>query len=227
MRAMIHTFFVLFLVFSAQTAHAAMPGNPANATRYDVTVKKVELCSDAACTQTFVIGSSTKVFDIASASAGADVGSYVDIAGVPLHQTWTHVRVTIAPDIVITSSGTDQNGTPCNTNSGNTDSSHTALGAALALSASAQTLYVPNINAFAPDAPSAADFAAYDATKEDNSDVVITYPLTSPYINTDGTMPTVRVTFDTQSAVRFYDAGSGAVCRVFPAPPTVTIAVAS
>ena len=46
------------------------------ATEYIVTVKKIELCEDSACATSTTVGDSKMGVDIASVSAGADIGSY-------------------------------------------------------------------------------------------------------------------------------------------------------
>ena len=45
----------------------------ATPTKYEVTMKKVELCTSSACTTTTVLAEKDGTFNIASASAGADV----------------------------------------------------------------------------------------------------------------------------------------------------------
>jgi hypothetical protein len=226
LRAICATIVAAFMLPAA--AGAATPGTSASPTGYKVTVTKVELCRTSACSSPFVIGSVTRDFDIASATAGSDVGSYISLSGIPLYQTWSYVRVTLDPAFVITASGNDDQGTACNTDSTDASSGHTALGIATAVAASAQTLYVPDYNAFAAGVPSqAADFTPKNLDKTAGGNLTVLYPLTSPY-TCKGTMPKIEVKFDTSNSVNFYDingAGAGGQCRAYPMPPTVTITV--
>ncbi|MDK9720725.1 MAG: hypothetical protein OEL53_06025 [Rhodospirillales bacterium] len=219
---------VLALPMFYASASATMPGNFADATRYDVTIRKIELCESSACNSPYVAASlSGKIFDIASVGAGSSVGSLVDLKSIPLYRIWSHVRVTLAPYFAITATGTDDAANTCWTNSANTASSHTALGVSTTGGggpATAQTLYVPNVNAFGASVPSSSDYSSYGVSKTDNSDVVVTYALTAPYV-CKGVMPTITVKFDTKNSIKFYDSsgGGGATCTSYPAPPTVTI----
>jgi len=53
------------------------------ATEYEITMKKVELCSDATCTTPITVGEIDMAADIAAADAGATVGNYASTAGIP------------------------------------------------------------------------------------------------------------------------------------------------
>jgi hypothetical protein len=214
----------IFFIFP-QISYAAFPGNFADAQAYNISVTKVELCRSSSCSNPFILGSGSKTFDISSSTAGSDVGSYVSIQGIPLHQTWSHVRVTLSTTMTIAGSGTDQNGNSCKTDSTNGASGHAALGVAInaAGSGTTQTLVVPNVNAFGAGVPSAGDYSGYSLSKSDNANsMTVTYALSRPY-TCKGKMPRIAVQFDTKNTLKFYDAGGGGVCRVYPMPPTVTI----
>ena len=75
----------------APSSLAAIPGAARAASEYQVTVKRVDLCTDSACSTFVTIGSGNKVFDIASVAAGAAVGSYADVGGLAAGITYTHV----------------------------------------------------------------------------------------------------------------------------------------
>ena len=83
-----------FLTFS--NAYAA--SGTGEATEYRVTLKKVELCNDAACTTTVLVGERDMLADIAAADAGATVGNFASTAGIP-GGTYTHIRITISRSI--------------------------------------------------------------------------------------------------------------------------------
>ncbi|MGB0684335.1 MAG: hypothetical protein ACPGOV_16640 [Magnetovibrionaceae bacterium] len=214
----------------SESAQATFPGNFANASAYDISLTRIELCQDAACTNSFVIGTGSQTFDIAGVGAGSDVGSYVDISGIPIGETWTHVRATLSTTITVTASGTDDQGTACCTDATDTTSSHTALGVGTngACTATRQSLVVPNVDGFGASLPSSDDYQGFNISKSDNaSTMTIVYPLAEPYV-CKGEMPIIEVKFDTQSTLKFFDtngAGAGNQCRLYPMPPTVTIAV--
>ncbi len=63
------------------------------ATEYIVTMEKVELCEDSACASSTTVGDSSKPVDIASVTAGADIGSYAATTGLPLGTTFSHLRM--------------------------------------------------------------------------------------------------------------------------------------
>ena len=71
------------------------------ATKYEVEIQKVELCSAASCANAVVVASSTASFDIGSVGVGAAVGNYANLDGVPAG-VYTHVRTTISPSITFT-----------------------------------------------------------------------------------------------------------------------------
>ncbi|MED5429910.1 MAG: hypothetical protein VX864_00735, partial [Pseudomonadota bacterium] len=80
---------ILFLSFIVSVELYAASGTPSS---YKPTVTKVELCSSSSCSDPIVLGSSSKEFDIASVTAGADVGNYLSDFSITLGRTYTHVR---------------------------------------------------------------------------------------------------------------------------------------
>ena len=217
---------LVFVAISSVMAHSALLGNAVPATRYDITIKKVELCGDANCSRVFVVGESTRSFDIAGATAGADVGGYIDISGIPLFQTWSHVRVTLASQMVITASGNDDQGQACQSDQTDASANHTTPGVGIAAAGAGtpQTVFIPDVGSFAGN-PTAGDYTGFNMSKVNGGDATIVFPLAQPYI-CQGVMPTITVKFDTQTAAAFVDtngAGAGQSCRLYPRPPVVTI----
>lgn len=213
-------------VLVAQPAAAAIPGAATAATRYDVTVNKVELCSDATCSTAVVLGSGDSVFNIASVSAGAQIGSYARTTGLPIGQTFTHLRVTIDSEFVIAGQGNDNGAQVCGTDSTNAASNHTAVGTGIvgggAGSGTAQTLFIPDVGSQAGN-PTLGDYAGFNMVKADGGDAVITYPLTAAY-TVQPQPPVVEVIFNTSQALGLVQTGAG-TCGVFPRPPDVTITI--
>jgi hypothetical protein len=218
-------------------AYAAFPGTPATPTIYQVTVNLVELCtgSDGAgsCTAPVVLGSSTSQFDIASVGAGAVVGSYANVSNLPIGPTFTHIRVTIDPAIVISAIGTDTaNGgpAPCSTSASGGGSVNAASRATFPLAAPQRaTVFVPAIGTYTlggrPSPVTEADFQTPGSNyyiKRPTGSVQITYNLTAPFKPVAGQQPKVTVKFNVTNAVGFMWSG---VCEVFPEPPSVTITI--
>ncbi len=213
-------------------AQAALPGNRVDVTEYIVTIKKVELCTDSSCSSSVVLGSGDQNFDIAGVNAGAEVGSYANTSGLPIGQTFTHVRVTISATLTVTATGNDNGGNTCYTKTTpNTASGATTLGNTSGQGAPAQSMSV-----VIPDTtdggggitggPTNADYATYNMVKADGGDPQITYPLTAPF-TVGAEEPTITVKFDTKNAFVFVDTSGlgGSTCSFYPFPPVVTITI--
>ena len=79
------------------------------ATTYQITMKKIELCTaaplanehDTTCTGATVVGTGNKIFDVASVTAGAEVGSFVSTAGLPIGTTFTHAKPTMNREFTV------------------------------------------------------------------------------------------------------------------------------
>jgi len=209
----------LFVIASNSIAYAgAIAGTTgAAATRYDVTVTKVELCQEAACTNTFTLGQTTKTFDIASASAGADVGNYISLKGIPKFRTWSHVRATLSTDFSITA----DDGT-CKT-TGGTSANRGAWAAGVTTATVAtvapSVLKLPNSATVVTALGAGFNYTTYGITQTDDAtSFTMTIALSSPY-TCIGKMPRVEIKFDTSAAF-----GHDATCTImFPQPPTITI----
>jgi len=209
----------LFVIASNSIAYAgAITGTTGvSASRYDVTVTKVELCQEAACTNTFTLGQTTKTFDIASASAGADVGNYISLKGIPMFRTWSHVRATLSTDFSITA-----NDGTCMTN-GNTSANRGAWAASVAAGAAgtetASVLKLPNSALVVAALGAGFNYTTYGIIQTDSAtSFTMTTALSTPY-TCIGKMPRVEIKFDTSAAFG-YTGGCG---QMFPQPPTITI----
>ena len=72
-------FAFIFLFFNKSYAASGT----GEATEYQVTMEKVELCEDSACSSSTTVGEVDKTIDIASSDSGADVGNYAATTGLP------------------------------------------------------------------------------------------------------------------------------------------------
>jgi len=96
------TFFTILSIFaSANIAFSATVSGAPDV--YRVTLYEMALCSDSSCSDPKIIGSndSGRDFDIASASAGQNVGSFVDSLSNIDNGTYSHVRFVIGRSFVI------------------------------------------------------------------------------------------------------------------------------
>ena len=219
--------FTFFIVERGYTA--SDQGQP---TQYQVTMKKVELCTDLACTSPYVVGERDMDADIASVSAGADVGNFAPTTGIPPGIVYTHLRVTISRTFTITASISVDGGL-CRTDGGdNATATQMTVGASSG-TAVAETMYLVNAGSYG-----ASDGTRDGAVGSSNIDIdysspssaksmtvsgdnaVMTYELASPYQKTLRA-PVIKVKFNTSTAVGVEDTA----CSMWVNEPSVTISL--
>ena len=226
-------FFILFFTFfiCGKAFAADANGEP---TQYQVTMKKVELCTDLACTSPYVVGERDMDADIASVTAGADIGSFAPTTGIPPGIVYTHLRVTISRTFTITASISVGAGL-CRTDGGdNANATQMTVGASSG-TAVAETMYLVNAGGYGPsDGTRDGDVDAADNDIDvDYSDpnpaktmtvsgdnAVMVYELTAPYQKTLRA-PVIKVKFDTSTAVGV----ENTACAMYINEPSVTISL--
>ena len=177
------------------------------ATEYEITMKKVELCSDATCTTPITVGERDMAADIAAADAGATVGNYASTAGIP-SGTYSHIRITISRTIQITGTVVISDSSSCFTDGG-TDNVADNLLVTTATSASSTTMYLVNDDSYevgtgTTDSENIAigytnpTYATSMSVSGDNA--VMIYELTEPYTRLLKA-PVIKVAFNTENAV--------------------------
>lgn len=176
------------------------------ATEYEITMKKVELCSDATCTTPITVGEIDMAADIAAADAGATVGNYASTAGIP-SGTYSHIRITISRTIQITGTVVISGSSSCFTDGG-TDNVADHLLATTATSASSTTMYLVNDDVYAAGTGATGSditigytnptYATSMSVSGDNA--VMIYELTEPYTRLLKA-PVIKVAFNTENAV--------------------------
>ena len=82
---------------------------------YIVTVNSMDLCEDAACSSYARIGNVSKNFDIASVSAAADVGTYVDEFFLEIGKVYTHARWNLNRAMTVKGGASVGGGVTCST----------------------------------------------------------------------------------------------------------------
>ena len=170
--------------------------------------------------------------DIASVTAGADVGNYAPTTGIPIGKTYTHLRVTIGRTFQVTGSVDLSSGDDCWTNGGKAASTtQMVLGKTSVGSGAVQTKMILT---------DAGNYGAADGTKDSASNItmsydsptyassmsvsgdnaVMIYKLTSAY--TAGLKPpAIRIKFDVSSAI----GAENTACAMWVEEPLVTIAL--
>ena len=177
------------------------------ATEYEITMKKVELCSDATCTTPITVGEIDMAADIAAADAGATVGNYASTAGIP-SGTYSHIRITISRTIQITGTVVISDSSSCFTDGG-TDNVADNLLVTTATSASSTTMYLVNDDSYEVGTGTTDSehitigytnpkYATSMSVSGDNA--VMIYELTEPYTRLLKA-PVIKVAFNTENAV--------------------------
>ena len=177
------------------------------ATEYEITMKKVELCSDATCTTPITVGERDMAADIAAADAGATVGNYASTAGIP-SGTYSHIRITISRTIQITGTVVISDSSSCFTDGG-TDNVADNLLVTTATSASSTTMYLVNDDKYEVGTGTTDSenitigytnptYASSMSVSGDNA--VMIYELTEPYTRLLKA-PVIKVAFNTENAV--------------------------
>lgn len=177
------------------------------ATEYEITMKKVELCSDATCTTPITVGERDMAADIAAADAGATVGNYASTAGIP-SGTYSHIRITISRTIQITGTVVISGSSSCFTDGG-TDNVADNLLVTTATAASSTAMYLVNDDSYEVGTGTTDSenitigytnptYATSMSVSGDNA--VMIYELTEPYTRLLKA-PVIKVAFNTENAV--------------------------
>ena len=243
---------LLLVLFIASSNAATVKGA---ASVYKITMKKLEICTASTgvtnCDGAVIIGTGTKVIDIAAVDAGAVAGSYGNAALLPLGTTYTHMRVTILRKFTVkTSAAIDTTGTPdaCVTQQA-TDSAYGGGGESTRKFTHAITvaddgtvaemnLYLTNdsysvcLNANCGSTAagtndySSPTYATYmeghDA--DTGTEHIMIFALTAPYTVTM-IPPTIDISFGTQEAIGATDPGGGSRCMMLAFEPVCTITI--
>ena len=221
-------FVLLFTFFIIERGYTASDeGQP---TQYQVTMKKVELCTDLACSTTYTVGERDMDADIASVSAGADIGAYAPTTGIPPGIVYTHLRVTISRTFTVTASISVDGGL-CRTDGGNNANATQMTVGASSGTAVAETMYLVNAGSYGAsdgtrdgDVGSSnidVDYSSPESAKSmtvSGDNAVMVYELTAPYQKTLRA-PVIKVKFNTATAIGVEDTA----CSMYINEPKVSI----
>ena len=201
-------------------------------TQYHVTMKNVVLCTDLACTSPYVVGEKDMDADIASVTAGADVGSFAPTTGIPPGIVYTHLRVTISRTFTVIASISVDGGL-CRTDGGNNANATQMTVGASSGTAVAETMYLVNAGSYgAGDGTRDGDegssnidigYSSPSSAKTmsvSGDNAVMVYELTAPYQKTLRA-PVIKVKFNTATAIGVEDTA----CSMYINEPSVTISL--
>ena len=228
--------YVLFLhfFFINSVFAATITGTP---TKYETTMSKFELCTSSACTTTTVLGDKTATFNIASASAGADVGDWISSFALEVGTTYTHVQATINVTFTIAGYITDDdsNGLTadyCVTAASPSTAASATTPAIVAESSSTSNAdmswVVPNMTG-SDYGDLTTSFGTNGITKTDGASTITWIgALTSAYTPTANSAPKFTMSFDVTNMLQAYgtEVSSGVYdCAIYVKPPAVSISI--
>ena len=233
MKLVIYVLFVHFFFMNSVFA-GTITGTP---TKYETTMTKFELCTSSACTTTTVLGTKTATFNIASASAGADVGDWISSFSLEVGTTYTHVQATINVTFTIAGYITDDN-----TNGISEDYCVTVASPETAASATTPAIQagsnsttnadmswvVPNMTG-TDYGNLTTSFGTNGITKTDGASTITWIgALTSSYTPTASSAPKFTMSFDVTNMLQAYgtEVSSGVYdCAIYVKPPAVSISI--
>ena len=202
-------------------------------TKYETTMTKFELCTSSACTTTTVLGEKTATFDIASASAGADVGDWISSFALDVGTTYTHVQATINVTFTIAGYIEDDgsNGLDADSYCVTVASPSTAASATTpAIQAESTTTTNADMSWVVPNMTGTdygnltTSFGTNGITKTDGASTITWIgALTSSYTPTASSAPKFTMSFDVTNMLQAY--GSGGNCAIYVKPPAVSISI--
>ena len=215
----IYSFLLNFVFCTSLFAAAATPSS------YKPTVTKVELCTSSSCSDPVVLGTTTKEFDIASASVGADVGTYLSDFTITLGKTYTHMRSTISSTFKVTGTVTVGSET-CNTVASPSVASTATLTAKNATDGTLAEMEwtIPDANGGGDYSDLTSTFASNGTSKTDGaSTFTFTVALAIPYTPKSTDAPTIRMAFNVADTLTATE--SGGTCVMYLTPPIQTVTI--
>ena len=215
----------LFLFQNAYSADAH--GQP---TQYEVTMKKVELCTDLACTSPFILGEKTMAADIVPTEGGTDVGNYAPTSGIPPGIVYTHLRVTLDRTFKITGNVT-VGSKECATDGGNNAGATQMTVGTDGGTPAEESMFLVNAGSYAnTNGTRAGDvgsshldisYATPSSAKSisvSGDNALLVYELTAPYQKTLRA-PVIKIAFNTSEALNV----NSEACAMWIGEPKVSI----
>ena len=225
-------FSIILSLFLFQNAYSAdAHGQP---TQYEVTMKKVELCTDLACTSPFILGEKNMAADIVPTEGGKDVANYASTSGIPAGIVYTHLRVTLDRTFKITgivNVGTGEDEKDCRTDGGNNADATTMTIGTDGGTPAEEEMFLVNAGSYIDDNGKRGgdvgnndldiSYATPNPAKSisvSGDNALLVYELTAPYQKTLRA-PVIKIAFDTSQAISANDDS----CAMWIEEPTVSI----
>ena len=207
-------FSIILSLFLFQNAYSAdAHGQP---TQYEVTMKKVELCTDLACTSPFILGEKNMAADIVPTEGGKNVANYASTSGIPAGIVYTHLRVTLDRTFKITGNVT-VGSKECATDGGNNADATTMTIGTDGGTPAEESMFLVNAGSYVDSTGKRAgdlgssdldiSYATPSSAKSisvSGDNALLVYELTSPYQKTLRA-PVIKIAFDTSEAISAND----------------------
>ena len=221
-------FSIILSLFLFQNAYSAdAHGQP---TQYEVTMKKVELCTDLACTSPFILGEKNMAADIVPTEGGKNVANYASTSGIPAGIVYTHLRVTLDRTFKITGN-VSVGSKECATDGGNNANATQMTVGTDGGTPAEENMFLVNAGSYIDGSGKRAgdvgssdldiSYATPSSAKSisvSGDNALLVYELTAPYQKTLRA-PVIKIAFDTSEAISANDDS----CAMWIEEPTVSI----
>ena len=221
-------FSIILSLFLFQNAYSAdAHGQP---TQYEVTMKKVELCTDLACTSPFILGEKNMAADIVPTEGGKNVANYASTSGIPAGIVYTHLRVTLDRTFKITGNVT-VGSKECATDGGNNANATQMTVGTDGGTPAEENMFLVNAGSYVDGSGKRAgdvgssdldiSYATPSSAKTisvSGDNALLVYELTAPYQKTLRA-PVIKIAFNTSEAISANDDA----CAMWIEEPTVSI----
>ena len=221
-------FSIILSLFLFQNAYSAdAHGQP---TQYEVTMKKVELCTDLACTSPFILGEKNMAADIVPTEGGKNVANYASTSGIPAGIVYTHLRVTLDRTFKITGNVT-VGSKECATDGGNNANATQMTVGTDGGTPAEENMFLVNAGSYIDGSGKRAgdvgssdldiSYATPSSAKTisvSGDNALLVYELTAPYQKTLRA-PVIKIAFNTSEAISANDDA----CAMWIEEPTVSI----
>ena len=221
-------FSIILSLFLFQNAYSAdAHGQP---TQYEVTMKKVELCTDLACTSPFILGEKNMAADIVPTEGGKNVANYASTSGIPAGIVYTHLRVTLDRTFKITGN-VSVGSKECATDGGNNANATQMTVGTDGGTPAEENMFLVNAGSYVDGSGKRAgdvgssdldiSYATPSSAKSisvSGDNALLVYELTAPYQKTLRA-PVIKIAFNTSEAISANDDA----CAMWIEEPTVSI----
>ncbi len=199
---------------------------------YKVTMQKVELCTSAGCFNPTLLAEKDGTFNIASATAGADVGDWISSFALEVGKTYTHIKATISTSMTIAgyTTNSDISSDYCVTESSPNTASAANAGAIVDGSSSTTNADMAYIVPNSQDADNGnpygdIDFGSYGIMRNvDETTLTWIGALTNSYTPTVTSSPKIKIKFDVTNQLKSTQQAADA-CYMWVEPPSVSVSL--